>query len=620
MGIIHKLDAQLTNMIAAGEVVERPMGIVKELVENAIDAGSKHIEINIKNGGIDEVEIVDDGKGMDEDDLLMAFERHATSKIIKANDLWNIQTLGFRGEALPSIASVSKVEITSCDGKQANRLLMAYGQNEGMSRVSANQGTAIKVSGLFYKTPARLKHLRSGAYEASLINDLIIRFALSYPEIAFSLNSDGKNSFSSSGSNDLLEVIFRVYGKDVAKQAFAIEGADFDYHLSGYLIHPQFSKANKNSINIFMNQRMIKDYRLSSKVIEAYHDYIAENRYPIVVLNIAMDSKIVDVNVHPSKWEVRLAKQNQLELLIKQSLQACLQKHMNVFVGSLEKPKVKTKVETPALFASLDEKILAVEQPVVEYQAPQVEKEVELDAWKASLGKMEHKVDAEPSNIIPTPKDPILVENKPAPETNQQAFVQVDSPLRNFPTMQLIGQLHGKFILAQGEKGLYIIDQHAAQERVHYEEILSKINERVEMVDLLVPISLNVSADVVDRLEELNANVAQFQISFEAFGDQRLLVRSVPFWLQQTNEERFLMDLIDYFKSEFMQKRQVLQKKRIATMACHSSIRFNHVLSVEEMKEVIRQLSRCEQPYECPHGRPTFILLEDKVLEKEFLR
>lgn len=582
MGIIHKLDAQLTNMIAAGEVVERPMGIVKELVENAIDAKSEHIEVNIINGGIDQIEVVDDGKGMDQDDLLMAFERHATSKIIKANDLWNISTLGFRGEALPSIASVAKVEIISNDGQGANCLKMEYGQNMGISKVSANKGTSIKVSGLFYKTPARLKHLRSGAYEASLISDIIIKFAFSYPGIAFSLNSDGRNIFASSGSNDLLEVIFKVYGKQVAKQAFLIDGKDFDYQLSGYLIHPQFSKSNKNSINIFMNNRIIKDHRLVTKVVDAYHDYIAPSRFPIVILNISMDSKIVDVNVHPSKWEVRLSKQTQLELLIQDVLSKTLQKHMNVFVGDIIRPKEKVVVEEPVLFESLDDKILEVKE--------------------------------EDSPYIP----PVYLDDKKEEIVN--VFDEVVSTQQNFPNMSIIGQMHGKFILAQGEKGLYIIDQHAAQERVHYEQILEKLDRPGPMMDLLVPISLRVSRDIVDRLDELNEQVKEFKIVFEAFGDDRLVVRSVPYWMEKIDEERLLMDLIDYFKNENMQKRQVIQKKQIATMACHASIRFNRILNIEEMNEVVAQLAKCNQPYECPHGRPTFILLEDKMLEKEFLR
>ena len=582
MGIIHKLDAQLTNMIAAGEVVERPMGIVKELVENAIDAKSEHVEVNIINGGIDQIEVVDDGKGMDQDDLLMAFERHATSKIIKANDLWNISTLGFRGEALPSIASVAKVEIISNDGQGANCLKMEYGQNMGMSKVSVNKGTSIRVSGLFYKTPARLKHLRSGAYEASLISDIIIKFAFSYPGIAFSLNSDGRNIFASSGSNDLLEVIFKVYGKQVAKQAFLIDGKDFDYQLSGYLIHPQFSKSNKNSINIFMNNRIIKDHRLVTKVVDAYHDYIAPSRFPIVILNISMDSKIVDVNVHPSKWEVRLSKQTQLELLIQDVLSKTLQKHMNVFVGDIIRPKEKVVVEEPVLFESLDDKILEVKE--------------------------------EESPYIP----PVYLDDKKEEIVN--VFDEVVSTQQNFPNMSVIGQMHGKFILAQGEKGLYIIDQHAAQERVHYEQILEKLDRPGPMMDLLVPISLRVSRDIVDRLDELNEQVKEFKIVFEAFGDDRLVVRSVPYWMEKIDEERLLMDLIDYFKNENMQKRQAIQKKQIATMACHASIRFNRILNIEEMNEVVAQLAKCNQPYECPHGRPTFILLEDKMLEKEFLR
>lgn len=579
MGVIHKLDSKLTNMIAAGEVVERPSGVIKELVENAIDANSKNITVSIVNGGIDMMEVSDDGKGMDKQDMLMAFERHATSKIIDSNDLFNIQTLGFRGEALPSIASVSKVSMISNDGNGAYNLKINYGEFISHYATSANKGTTINVSGLFYKTPARLKHLKSGAYEASLISDIMIKFALSHPEIAFSLVSDDKTIMTTSGSNDLLEVIFRIYGKEVAKKAFKIDANDFDYQLSGYMIHPQFSRANKYAINVFLNNRIIKSYKINNDIIDSYYDYLPKDRYPIVILNITMDSKLVDVNVHPSKWEVRLSKEMQLDLLIKDNLKNILKKNMNEFVLNIEPVKVeKPKVEMPVLFNSLDDDIVKVKEEII-----------------------------------------TKLDNKFKNEVNEP-IVEYHVEKKSFPHMDLIGQMHGKFILASSEKGLYIIDQHAACERVNYEYYLHLLDTKVELVELLVPILLKVSGDIVSNIDLLNQYTSDLQVVYEAFGDDSLIVRRVPFWMQEVNEQQFLMDLIDHFKSENDISRNRLQKKKIATMACHASIRFNHVLTMDEMKMIIDNLSKCEQPFECPHGRPTFILLEDKVLEKEFLR
>ena len=579
MGVIHKLDSKLTNMIAAGEVVERPSGVIKELIENAIDANSKNINVTIVNGGIDMIEVSDDGKGMDKQDMLMAFERHATSKIIDTNDLFNIQTLGFRGEALPSIASVSKVSMTSNDGSGAYNLKISYGEFISHEPTSANNGTTINVSGLFYKTPARLKHLKSGAYEASLISDIMTRFAFSHPEIAFSLTSDNKMIMSTSGSGDLLEVIFRIYGKDVAKKAFKIEASDFDYELSGYMIHPQFSRANKYAINVFLNNRIIKSYKINNDIIESYYDYLPKDRYPIVILNITMDSKLVDVNVHPSKWEVRLSKEMQLDLLIKDSLKKTLKHNMNEFVLDIEPKTVeKPKVETPVLFNSLDDEIVQVKKDIIE-----------------------------------------KIDNKFKPVINEPV-VAYQAEKRLFPHMDLIGQMHGKFILASCEKGLYIIDQHAACERVNYEYYLKMFDTKTELVDLLVPVLLKVNGDVVSNIDDLNRYTADLQVVYEAFGDDSLIVRRIPFWMQEVNEQQFLMDLVDHFKNESDIDRKRLQKKKIATIVCHASVRFNHVLTMDEMRMVIDNLSKCEQPFECPHGRPTFILLEDKVLEKEFLR
>ena len=340
MGRIAQLDMQTANMIAAGEVVERPMGVVKELVENAIDAGATRIQITIEEGGLSKITIMDNGCGMDASDAQMCFERHATSKIHNENDLWSIHTLGFRGEALPSIAAVAKVTLSTSDGSDATRVVIAYGKKESVSPYPCNQGTEITVEGLFYQTPARLKHMRSGAYESSLIQDVISRFALSHPEIAFHFINDGRDAFRTSGQGDLLEVLYAVYGKAAAENAIAVDFSDFDYHVSGYLIKPMLSRASRNMMHIFLNGRMVRTYKLYQSVQDAYADFMPKGRYPMCVLSITMDPHLLDVNVHPSKWEVRISKETQLELLIKEEVAKALRGNAAV-VAKEEEPKTE---------------------------------------------------------------------------------------------------------------------------------------------------------------------------------------------------------------------------------------------------------------------------------------
>ena len=583
MGKIKALDTQLTNMIAAGEVVERPMGIVKELVENAIDAGATRIEVIITQGGMDSLEVRDDGTGMDFDDALMAFERHATSKISSSADLFNIHTMGFRGEALPSIASVSKTELITSNGESGTHVLIDQGKLVVHEAYGADQGTSVKVSELFYKTPARLKHLKSPSYEASLINDVVQKFALAHPDIAFVLNSDGKESFRTNGQGDLAEVIFRMYGKDVARHAFEINGEDLDYTLSGMIIHPQFNRANRYGINIFLNKRLVRPYRLQKVIVEEAQKYMPDDRYPICILNINMDAQLVDVNVHPGKWEVRLSKEQQLEYLVRETIKKTLEENMGVTARQVH---FTEKVENvPLVFDTY-------EKPV-------------------------HKENTEYRPVPPVNMStPLTYPDMVKDEVHYEPVYQ-----SGFPQLRVIGQLHGKFILCEGDQGLYVVDQHAAQERVHYEEINAAMDKGMsDSIECLIPVLVHTSADVVDRIDELNRWVAGVGIEFEAFGDSQLIARSIPLWMQDIEEVTFLSDLVDYFKEGKEVVRIELLKHKIATMACHRSIRFNRVLTPDEMVQVIDQLSRCKQPYHCPHGRPVFYVIEDAMLEKEFLR
>lgn len=670
MGRIHQLDEHLRNMIAAGEVVERPAGVVKELVENAVDAKATRIEVQITQGGIDSIVIIDDGIGMDAEDAKLAFERHATSKLKEEADLWNIHTMGFRGEALPSIAAVSQVTLKTNNGTEATEVMINFGEKQAARATAAPQGTMIEVRNLFQKTPARFKHLKSPQYEFSLILDMIQKFALAHPEIAFYLSHDGKTAFQSKGNDRLQEVMMQIYGRDVAKGAIAIDASDYDYHISGFAAQPQHHRATKYYMTLFVNQRMIRSYHLQKAIIDAFHAYMPKDRYPIAVLNIEMDTQLVDVNVHPSKWEIRLSKEKQLEKLLYQAIDAALKRKLQIVQADLPKPKEKkpeiteleftyardpqlTKLhqevnegftnpkELPPLdFAEISAKM---KEPITQKmpKAPVVEMKKQTEAEvedqpitypqysRSNMKKVEYSEKKEAisldENVISQSESKVSdqeteVKTAQAPkETMKQEGAKPQNEC--LPSMQVIGQFHQSYILAQGEAGLYIIDQHAAQERYHFEvikqQILSGNNDTQPM---LIPISLEVDSRVKVRLNELNEAMSVLGIQLEEFGNNALILRDLPTWMQQLNEEAFLQDLIDQWLKDEDIDESKLRHLAIATMACHSSIRFHRSLTHAEMQQVIDDLGKCEQPFHCPHGRPTFICITDEQLTKQFLR
>ncbi len=605
MGKIHQLDTQTANMIAAGEVVERPMGVVKELVENAIDAGSTRITVSVIDGGMTKITVRDNGCGMDSEDALNAFKRHATSKIHGQNDLFDIHTLGFRGEALPSIASVSQVTLTTSDGKDATRVKIEYGELKNASNYPCDEGTEISVEGLFYRTPARLKHLKSGSYENSLIQDVIVKFAFSYPEIAFTFISNDRTSFHTTGKGNLLEVIYQAWGREAGENAIPVEFKDFDYEVKGYIVKPSITRVSRNCMHIFLNGRMVRTFRLYKAVLDGYEDFIVKGRNPLIVLDIDMDPQLLDVNVHPSKWEVRISKENQLEYLLKDNIRNALK--TTILAPKAEMKAAMEKVAEPIFFDTNS----ALVTPFVQKTVEKIENKDEEKVTEKVEEKIEVSNIQEIPSVIETPK-----QEEPVQVVQEKQIVQ-----EKLPEMTVIGQLHEKFILCATEKGLAILDQHACQERVHYEEILAKLEETTPiMIDLLIPISILAGSDLVERVEEINESIRDLHFSFEPFGRDTLLVRRVPAWMKEIEEERFLQDVIDNFKNDRESKYARMEKKKIATMACHSSIRFNRTLTMDEMKEVVKQLYKCQNPYHCPHGRPTLIILDEKELTKEFLR
>ncbi len=570
MGKIHQLDSHLTNMIAAGEVVERPMGVIKELVENAIDANATTIDVTIVEGGISSMTIKDNGDGMDSEDATMAFLRHSTSKIQKEEDLGSISSLGFRGEALPSIASVSECVCITSNGKQSTRVITSYGKLIEAITYDSEKGTTIKVNGLFLRTPARLKHLKTIPYEQALVVDIMQRFAISYPFIAFSLTADEKSIFTTNGSGDEIEGLYRLFGKDIAKESIFMNAADADFKLHAILIKPQISRATRKDMFVFLNKRMVKSTRIMRSIVDGFKHFMPNDRYPIVFLFIEVDLKLVDVNVHPSKWEVRLSKEKQLLELIERSIHQSL----------VQTPQIK---QTRAFKSSYP---ITSEQPSMNFSKED----------SKSLFEINESID----------------------ESASKQFTQ-ETPIQPL-AFRVLAQLHKKYILAENEEGLYVFDQHASMERVRYEHFKRKhLEKKHNQQSLLVPITIT-NTRAIQRINELIKLFDQFQIPVEQFHESGLIIRSLPQWISNTDEKKAIDDIVEFFEDEQNKTEEDLRKKVLASLACHSSIRFNDSLSLGQMQQIVNDLLQCDQPYHCPHGRPTYIKITSKDLEKEFLR
>lgn len=617
MSKIHVLSEHLTNMIAAGEVVERPAGIVKECVENSIDAQAKTIEIEAFQGGIERLIITDDGIGMDKEDAHLAFMRHATSKMHSEEDLFNIHTMGFRGEALPSIASVAKVELNTNDSNESTLIRYSYGELICEESSSCPRGTKIDISGLFVKTPARFKHLKSPSYEFSVIADIVNKMALSHPEIRFKLSHDGRVVFQTSGNGKIQEILYQMYGREVAENAVYFEGKNDDFKIHGYAIQPKINRATKYFMYITLNTRLIRSVPIQKAILDAYSHFLPPNRFPVVVLQIESDAQLVDVNVHPNKWEVRLSKQNNLLELVKNMIRDSLSK-------SLQTVQIKPKVKTPVF-----------EQETLNFPYP-----VKNERKTESIIEREFKKkeEYEKSYDYPIKIDPIIKEEKieyPVEEPKvstkpelqkEKSIVEVENEEKAvgyefFYHLKVIGQLKDSYILCENEEGLVIIDQHAAQERYHYEMLQEALQKPcTNLQPLMLPIQLDVSSNIMSQVNTINEKTSFFGLEFEPFGNDQLIVREIPLWFQDVHEEAFLYDLLDFFEKDNEIDMSKLRKHVLATMSCHSSIRFNRSLTMDEMKQVIEDLKKCKQPYHCPHGRPTVITMSDHDLRKEFER
>ena len=582
MGKIMVMSTSLANKIAAGEVVERCSSVIKELIENSIDAGSTEIKIELISSGIKSMKVTDNGCGMDREDALNCFRSHATSKLKNEEDLFNISTLGFRGEALPSIASVSYVILKTCDGTDGIIYELDGGNVVKEYPGDLRKGTCIEVKDLFYNTPARLKYLSSLPSELANITSVVNRAALSHTNIRFTLINDGKEVMRTSGSGNLLKTINDIYGVKVAKKMLEIKCENDDYSIFGYISFPEITKSNRNHMITMVNGRVVRNTELNRVINDAYHKYKFDNRYPIVILQISVDPTLTDVNIHPSKMDIKFSNFDDLKELIFNNIKNTLNNHF--------------------LAPTVDNSMIKVESKSEKIDTSKEIKEYVLDFSDNEnlVREDENKYEFQDTDV----NDNIIKEK------------------RQFPQLEVVGQVCGTYIVCTSIEGMYLIDQHAAAERVNYEKYKREMgNPTHDTISMLFPINIEYPKDEFLIIKEKLDFIRSLGIEIEEFGNSSFIIRSHPTWFKQGLEELFIRNVLEKvitMNNDFDLER--FNDSISAMMACKASIKANEPISIEEAKSLIEQLKKCENPFNCAHGRPSIIHYPKYELDKLFKR
>lgn len=585
---IKVMSTLLANKIAAGEVVEKCVSVVKELVENSIDAGSSEIKVELLESGLREIKVTDNGKGMDKEDAVLCFERHATSKLLREDDLFHIQSLGFRGEALASIASVSNILLKTSNQENGTLVHIKGGEILEVSSSDLSKGTSITVSSLFYNTPARLKHLSSVYSELASISEYMNKMALTYPDRKFQLYNDEKELLNTDGSGNLLKVIHKIYGLDITKKMVEVHGDNHDYEVKGYISMPELTRSNRNHMITFVNGRVIRNNELNKVINDSYHTFKEDSRYPIVILNITCDPSLLDVNIHPSKADIKFSNFEDLKNLITKMIIDCLKTKLLI-----PKIEIKEKVELPK-FENLS---LDFFNPIIKEE----EKEYRLSLEKA-INQEENEEVEELLKAVPS----------------QEEVSKQDK----LPPLYPVGLLLGTYIACQNEKGIYLIDQHAAKERINYEIYSNRLSHPTHnKTSLLVPIIIELPKNEAIILKENIDLLENTDIDIEEFGSDSFRILSHPVWLPKGSEEeaiRKIIDLVIHKEKDFSIGK--FNDRLAMTISCKMSIKANTNISLEEMEHLIKDLQKCDNPFHCPHGRPTIIHFSIYELEKMFKR
>ena len=588
MSRIKVMDELLSNKIAAGEVVEKVVSIVKELVENSIDAKATMIKVDLKEAGLREITVTDNGIGMDKNDAQLAFQRHATSKLYTDDDLFNINSLGFRGEALPSIAAVSDVVLKTCQDDVGTQIHIKGGKILENKLSEGRIGTQITVTNLFYNTPARLKHLSSPYAELAGVTEYVNKMALSYPEVKFILTNDEKELLNTSGSGNLLKVIKSIYGLDIAKKMLPIEISNDDYEVSGYISLPEVNRSSRNHMTVLVNVRVIKNQYLNRIINDAYSSFKEDTRYPIVVIKITADPILVDVNIHPSKQDIKFSNFEDLKNMISEVINKTIRSKLLI-------PKIEVK-----------------EQPTVKYENLSLNLERNSISEEPSLldkQKLTNLVNFnyEPNNELDNEEEPSYIEERPK---------------ETLPELYPIGLALGTYIVCENERGIYLIDQHAAEERINYEKnsyLLAHPNN--DVISPLIPMIIELPNNEFIIAKEKLDIIKSYNIDIEEFGINSFRVISHPTWFPKGNEEKIVRRIIE----EIVNKGKDFSLAKFnnslaALISCKMSIKANTRITKEAQEEIINELRKCNNPFNCPHGRPTIINFTTYEIEKMFKR
>lgn len=663
MAVIHVLDQNTINQIAAGEVVERPASIVKELVENAVDAQSTAITIEIKGGGIDFIRITDNGSGIERTQIRKAFLRHATSKITSAEDLETVGSLGFRGEALSSIAAVSKVElVTKTDeGISGVRYVIEGGEEQSFEEIGCPEGTTFVIRNLFYNTPARRKFLKSAMTESGYVEAFVQRLALSHPHISFKFICDNKNKMSTSGNGNLKDVIYHIYGRDIAMNLLEVKFSGNGIRIDGYVGKPMISRGNRNYENYFVNGRYLKNAIISRGIEEGYKGHAMVHKFPFAALMIDMDTHYFDVNVHPAKMEMRFKNGEELYSAMVSAVRGSFVKKDLIPKVSLEEKKaaLPERKETPEPF---EKKRRAIEQHFSQLSAERIkeiekEKQAEESNEKKETGKMQAiaeriarlnadgsmgQIRKEIDRVIPgktsAEKEKIAGEGKPVEETKggvlpvretasyetgkQISFA--DTPLLSRearPKHRLIGQVFKTYWMVEYEDKLFFVDQHAAHEKVMYEKLKKDLQEKTIHQQMIAPpIVLSFNLKEKEKYLRYQDAFASLGFQVEEFGGEDYCIRAVPSNLYGINQQDLFLELLDQVEEGNQSLSLAVITDKLASMACKAAVKGNQKISFQEMDSLMEQLMELENPYQCPHGRPTIISMSKYELEKKFKR
>lgn len=641
---IHELPAILANQISAGEVVERPASVVKELVENALDAHSTEIDVTVADAGLKTIKVVDDGDGIDSSQVQTAFLRHATSKITEQRDLFRVRTLGFRGEALPSISSVSNIVLKTSTGSVGTEIEYKGGKLVSQKAAESRKGTTVIVNSLFYNTPARLKYLSSPNTELAKISDIVNRLALSHPEVAFSFISNGRELLRTSGRGDLLQVLGAIYGVKTVSRMQPIKSEKPDISISGYVSLPELTRASRNYISLILNGRYVRNFPLTKAVINGYGSKLMIGRFPIAVINIKLDPALIDVNVHPTKQEVRISEEPRIGDMVATAIRDMLADKQLIPDATREfkkpfSPSQPARHRQPAIMSHVDSK----NQPLFEADSTPtvalpkngdqqpiepivVKKRSDLNS--PTVAKFDSLL-ADEASAVPVFDQPASVEvanqnSKAVTEHTvslQQEELVGSTSQTGFPNLRYVGQVHGTYLVAETPDNMYLVDQHAAQERINYEFYRKAIGEvGRDQQRLLVPIVLDYSTSDFLLISEKIPLLLKLGIHLEPFGQNSFIIRQHPMWFKAGQEEDTIKEMIDWILADHRISVAAFREKTAIMMSCKRAIKANHHLDERQAKALLQKLPECENPYNCPHGRPTLVKFTNADIEKMFKR